>query len=157
MLAERNANTTLTDLLEAVPGYVIDDIGQQMKFADTAFRRFRALPRREIITGPVFAGSTDIGGADADFILGGLLLDCKATIAPRKLGADEINQLAGYLLLDYDDEFAISQVGLYLSRQGAEIAWDVSRFLELLGAGESLSALRGRLRTHLQTRRAAHP
>lgn len=33
-------------------------------------------------------------GADADFLLGGLLLDCKATIMPGKLGADEVSQLA---------------------------------------------------------------
>jgi hypothetical protein len=74
------------------------------------------LPRQAVTCGPVFTGSADIGGADADFILGGLLLDCKATITPRNLGAAEINQLAGYLLLDYDDEFGIRQVGLYLSR-----------------------------------------
>lgn len=34
--------------------------------------------------------------------VGGLLLDCKATINPRNLGASEVYQLAGYLLLDYD-------------------------------------------------------
>jgi hypothetical protein len=157
MLAEGTPDTTLASLLEAVPSYVIDDIGQQMALAGTAFGWFRRLPRQEIVTGPVFAGSTDIGGADADFILGGLLLDCKATIAPRKLGADEINQLAGYLLLDYDDEFGISRVGLYLSRQGAGISWKVPDFLELLGAHESLPELRSQLRTHLRACRAASP
>jgi hypothetical protein len=159
MLAAGTPDTTLGSLLEAVPGYVIDDIGQQMALADTntSFGWFRKLPRQKIVTGPAFAGSTDIGGADADFILGGLLLDCKATITPRKLGANEINQLAGYLLLDYDDEFGISRVGLYLSRQGAGIAWDVPKFLELLGAHESLPELRGQLRAHLRACRAASP
>jgi hypothetical protein len=159
LLAGGTPDTTLGGLLEAVPGYVIDDIGQQMTLADTgtSFGWFRRLPRQKIVTGPVFSGSTDIGGADADFILGGLLLDCKATIAPRKLGSNEINQIAGYLLLDYDDEFGISRVGLYLSRQGAGIAWDVPKFLELLGAHESLPELRGQLRAHLRASRAASP
>jgi hypothetical protein len=52
------------------------------------------------------------GGADADLILGGLLLDRKSTIQPRRLGRDEIYQLAAYLLLDYDDEYGIDRVGL---------------------------------------------
>lgn len=157
MLADGTADTTLDGLLEAVPGYVIDDIGQQMALAGPSFAWFRRLPPEEIVTGPVFAGSGDIGGADADFILGGLLLDCKATIYPRQLGAAEINQLAGYMLLDYDDEFGISRVGLYLSRQGAGISWPVPEFLELLGAHEPLPELRGQLRAHLRACRAAAP
>lgn len=159
LLAGGTPDTTLGGLLEAVPGYVIDDIGQQMTLADTdtSFGWFRRLPRQKIVTGPVFTGSTDIGGADADFILNGLLLDCKASIAPRKLGSNEINQIAGYLLLDYDDEFGIRRVGLYLSRQGAGITWDVPKFLELLGAHESLPELRGQLRAHLRACRAASP
>jgi hypothetical protein len=98
----------------------------------------------------VFAGSTDIGGADADFIVDGLLLDCKSTVTTYKLGTAEIYQLAGYLLLDYDDQYGICRVGLYLSRQGEEITWDVRDFLGKLGAREPLPALRRRFRDHLR-------
>ena len=77
--------------------------------------------------------SSDIGGADADFVLGGLLPDCKATTMAGKLGRDEINQLAGYLLVDYHDAFGINQVGLHLSRQGAMITWDSDRVLSAAG------------------------
>jgi hypothetical protein len=84
-------------------------------------------------------------------VIGGLLLDCKATTEPRRLGADEIHQLAGYLLLDYGDEFGIRCVGLYLSRQGTVVTWDVPRFLALLGARESLPELRAGLRSYLRT------
>jgi hypothetical protein len=79
------------------------------------------LPSATVTCGPEFAGSRDIGGADADFILDGLPLDCKATIMPRRLGADEISQLAGYLLLGYPSQYGIRKVGLYLARQGAII------------------------------------
>ncbi len=135
---------------------MVDDIGQQMALAATAFREYRALPPRAVTCGPVFTGSADIGGADADFILDGLLLDCKATIMPRKLGADEISQLLGYLLLDYGDEYGIRRVGLYLSRQGAAITWDVATFLKLLGADAPLPQLRAALRAHLRSWRATH-
>jgi hypothetical protein len=107
-----------------------------------------------VTCGPEFTGSADIGGADADFILGGLLLDCKSTTRPGKLGRDEIYQLAGYLLLDYRDQFGISRVGLYLSRQGATITWDVDEFLRLLGSAEQLPELRAQLRRHLTACRA---
>jgi hypothetical protein len=141
-------------MVKAVPGYVVRDIRQQMRLAETAFREFRALPRQAVTCGPVFTGSADIGGADADFILGGLLLDCKSTTLPGKLGRNEINQLAGYLLLDYRDEFGITRVGLYLSRQGATITWDVGEFLRLLGSAEQLPELRDQLSRYLTGCRA---
>jgi hypothetical protein len=154
MLTSATASTTLDDLVAAVPGYVVDDIGEQIVLAADTFGRFRRLRPQAVTCGPVFTGSADIGGADADFILDGLLLDCKATTMPRKLGADEIGQLAGYLLLDYDDEFGIREVGLYLSRQGAAITWAVPSFLKMLGADASLPELRGQLRAYLRSWRA---
>ncbi|MFE2675720.1 UvrD-helicase domain-containing protein [Streptomyces hygroscopicus] len=150
MLSSATPATTLDDLTAAVPGYVITDIDQQMHLAEKPFAPFRALPSASRVCGPVFAGSGDIGGADADYILGGLLLDCKATKDPRRLGREEIYQLAGYLLLDYDDQFGIHQVGLYLSRQGGLITWDAADFLRRLGASAPLAHLRAQLRQHLR-------
>lgn len=150
MLAEATPSTGLGDLTAAVPAYVIDDIGSQMRLAEKPLAPFRALPRPARVCGPVFAGSSDIGGADADYILDGLLLDCKATKNPRRLGREEIYQLAGYLLLDYDDHFGIDRVGLYLSRQGGLITWTVEEFLHRLGTTTPLPQMRGKLRKHLQ-------
>ncbi len=112
-----------------------------------------ALPQPLIKCGPAFAGSTDIGGADADFIIDGRLLDCKATTTPTRLASTEIGQLAGYLLLDYDNQYQITEVGLYLSRHGTAIAWPVPDFLRLAGAREPLPHLRGRLREYLRRHR----
>lgn len=130
--------------------YVVPEVGVD---PGPAALPFRALPQPLITCGPAFAGSTDIGGADADFIVDGLLLDCKATTTPTRLGSTEIGQLAGYLLLDYDDQYRITQVGLYLSRQGTAIAWQVPEFLRLIGTDEPLPQLRGRLREYLLRRR----
>jgi hypothetical protein len=149
MLAAATATTSLPDLTAAVAPYVIDDIAQQMRIAQRPLAPFRALPRRARICGPVFAGSSDVP-ADADFILDGLLLDCKATKEPRHFGREEIYQLAGYLLLDYDNQFRIDQVGFYLSRQGGLITWNTPDFLHRLGATTSLPQLRARFRDHLR-------
>ncbi|HEU0090437.1 MAG TPA: UvrD-helicase domain-containing protein [Pseudonocardiaceae bacterium] len=87
MLAAATASTRLADLTAAVPAYVIDDIGKQMQLAERPLAPFRALPQPAKVCGPVFAGSSDIGGADADYILDGLLLDCKATRDREDLAA----------------------------------------------------------------------
>ena len=149
MLAGATPATTLDDLTSVVPGYATEDIGRQTALAARPFAQFRALPPEVRTCGPTFQGSQDIGGADADFILGGLLLDCKAAIQPRRLGRAEIYQLAGYLLLDYDDWYGIDRVGLYLSRQGALIVWSVEDFLRRLGATVPVKDLRSLLRRHL--------
>ena len=150
LLAQASPGTRLRDLAAAVPGYVATDLQRQLKLAERVFGGFRALPADRVVCGPVFTGSADIGGADADFIIDGMLLDCKATVAPARLGSAEISQLAGYLLLDYDDQYGIDRVGLYLSRQGMGITWKVDEFLDLLGATQPLPVLRQQLRDCLR-------
>ncbi|MEU4303013.1 UvrD-helicase domain-containing protein [Kitasatospora aureofaciens] len=149
-LAGATETTTLDRLCADVQQYVVEDLRQQMELAEGPFKAFRSLPSEDRVCGPVFAGSADIGGADADFILDGLLLDCKASTRPQRLGRDEIYQLAGYLLLDYGDEYSIDQVGLYLARQGHLVVWSADEFLARLGAKTSLTGLRSRLRAHLR-------
>ncbi|MEV4094337.1 UvrD-helicase domain-containing protein [Streptosporangium saharense] len=157
LLATATATTSLADLVAAVPAYVLDDIGHQMRLAERPLAALRALPPAARVCGPIFTGSGDIGGADADYILDGLLLDCKATRTPRRLGREEIYQLAGYLLLDYDDEYGIDHVGLYLSRQGALITWETRDFLHRLGARMPLARLRAAFRAHLRAAAASRP
>jgi hypothetical protein len=129
---------------------VVDDISLQLALAESfgPFGNLRSLPAEHRICGPVFAGSTHVDGADADFILGGRLIDCKATVRPDRLGRAEVYQLVGYLLLDYDDTFRIDRLGLYPSRQGAFIDWRTDDFLGLLSADIPLPRLRQPARTH---------
>ncbi|NUV78206.1 hypothetical protein [Streptomyces fungicidicus] len=138
----------LDDMAAAVPDYVVDDIRAQMALASSPgpFTTLRGLPADRRICGPVFNGSLHVGGADADFVLDRALIDCKATIRPERLGRAEIYQLAGYLLLDYSNQYAIEKVSLYLSRQGALIDWSVADFLGLLGARLGLPDLRAACR-----------
>lgn len=153
MLATASPSTTLDDLIDAVPSYAIKDIADQLRLSQEPLALFQGLTSSAYVCGPVFAGSSDIGGADADLVLGGVLLDCKASTRPQHLGRDEVHQLAGYLLLDYDNAYRIDHVGLYLSRQGGLITWEVDDFLRRLGASAPLSRLRTDFRRHLRSYR----
>ncbi|MFC4497075.1 hypothetical protein ACFPA8_23370 [Streptomyces ovatisporus] len=134
-----------------MPMYVLEDISEQMKLAEESFAPFRQLPEEERVCGPAFASSSDLGGADADVIAGGLLIDCKATTRPPVAPPGRaVQQLAGYLLLDYDDTYGIDRVALYLSRQGALVQWTVPESLTVMGATAPLPRLRDLLREHLR-------
>ncbi|MFJ2607953.1 hypothetical protein ACIO13_23705 [Streptomyces sp. NPDC087425] len=134
----------LEGLLEQVPDYVPGDLTAQAVLADRpgALQWVLTAPASQRVCGPVFTGSNDVGGGDADFIAAGCLIDCKSTIHPARVGRAHLYQLAGYLLLDYDNAYGIDRVGLYLSRQGKLIDWESRHFLQLLGARRTLPELR---------------
>lgn len=79
---------------------------------------------------PGFAGSKLVGGADADWIIGDTLIDCKVY---NRLSVSELRgfllQLLGYVMLDLDDRFGIRQVGIWLPRQGLMPTWSLTRLL----------------------------
>lgn len=134
---------TVDDLLAAVPAYAVEDLAAQAEVASAALGGLRAACPPELVhAGPDFAGSPDVGGADADLIAGDLLIDVKGTITPSRLGKHEFCQLLGYALLDYDDEYRIGRLGFYLSRFGRLITWPVDEYLALLGSSRSLVELR---------------
>jgi hypothetical protein len=117
-------------------------LAAQSRAASSALAQLRAAHApNEVHPGPTFAGSADVGGADADIIIGDLLLDVKAK-AKATVGREEFYQLAGYVLLDYDDHYGIDRVGLYLSRFGHLITWTVADYLGLLGCQRPIAELR---------------
>ncbi|WP_406164830.1 hypothetical protein [Streptomyces sp. NBC_00996] len=77
------------------------------------------LPAGQCFCAPTFCGSSDVGGADADFIAAGNLIDCKATICPERIGADGIHQPAGYLLLDPRAHVPLGGTGLEKRRRSS--------------------------------------
>lgn len=102
--------------------------------------------------GPTFVGSPDVGGADADVISGGLLLEWKATLGDRRrsdgrrycsLDRITLQQLLGYLLLDYQDEYAIDALGVYAARYAYLVTWPAAELLaEMAGGPVDLAELR---------------
>jgi len=100
---------------------------------------------------PTFAGSSDVGGADADIIIDGQLIEIKASILP-KISSSWLYQLVGYVLLDYDDHHHFHSVGIYMARQGLLLTWPLMDFVHLLTGNDqiSLTQLRQEFRTVCQ-------
>ena len=79
---------------------------------------------------PVFAGSSAIGGADADFIIANTIFELKTTKTLNTAAVQNaLLQLLGYSLLDYDDEYEIRRVGIYFARHGWVRAWPLWELL----------------------------
>lgn len=115
------------------------------------------LPVTGAICGPAFAGSHAVGGADADLIIKNCLYDIKTTVNPRSRLVEGLRQLIGYALLDWDNQYALDQVGFYFARQGACMTWPLSKLIvECASSGSAdLGTLRGRIQS-LATRERGH-
>lgn len=142
-LAALGKSMTLPALLQAVPDYAARDLAAQVRKAQPALGPVRSgTTPGACRTGPVFAGSTDVDGADADLIAGTLMIDIKATKVVTRLPAPALKQLIGYALLDYPNHYGLTHVGLYLTRLGRLMTWDVHELVHMMGARAPLSDLR---------------
>jgi hypothetical protein len=120
---------TLTDLLHLAHQIWIDDL---RALSRVCVPHLPELAREPLVLNPTFAGSVDVGGADADLIAGGCLVDIKTTIYPKFRRTRVLYQLLGYVFLDYDDSFAVDSVAVYLSRQGLLVRWSLEPLLTTL-------------------------
>lgn len=151
-LGDADATFGLDELLAQVPAYAVDDIVTVAGMADVGLNSVRSTTGPDdVLLGPTFAGSGDVGGADADWIADGLLVDVKATSKPNTLSLVDVYQLACYALLDYDDHYEIARVGWYLARAGWFVTWDLDEFLRLLGTDCPIGDLRGCVADVVQT------
>lgn len=80
--------------------------------------------------GPTFTGSA-LMKADADLITAGLLLDLK-TDSKFSLGVTVLFQVIGYALLDVDDAYALTELGIFSARYAQLAIWDLSTLLDEL-------------------------
>jgi len=139
-----NNFNNLDEILAVVPRAAVEDMVMLVRVAarsDLAGLRTRASPAA-VTTGPLFAGSVDVGGADGDLIIAGTLIDIKTTMHPARHVPAGIRQLLGYLLIDYTDQHSLTGIGIYLARQGELLAWKLRELLPRLGATTPLDILR---------------
>ena len=139
------------DLLNLAEPLWLDDMRRlSWRFYDE-FSRLFDLP---YILNPTFDGSIAIGGADADLIVGGTLIDIKTSIKPQ-IAAYFIRELLGYTLLDYSDRYHIDSIGLYMSRQGILFKWSLDEVIADLCPGQppSIAGLRARFQEVVSTLR----
>lgn len=96
--------------------------------------------------GATFVQSCALGGADADLIADGQLLELKATAQTQVARRFQLWQLLGYLLADTDDAYAIHRFGLVALRWRNTISWSTEEYLRALGAAEGTSLAEWRVR-----------
>lgn len=145
-------NRTVADLLAKASDAVVADLcALSWGFHDHC----TALLARPAVLNPTFDGSHDIGGADADLIVDGCLIDIKTTVKPR-VDPSWLYQLLGYVLLDYTDRYQIRAVALYLARQQRLLRWPLDAFLANLAGSVAppLADVRARFQAVLQVETA---
>ncbi len=131
---------TLDDLTALCEERVVTDL---VSLAAMFFKSASELVQGEVIElNPTFSGSSGLGGADADFIIDGCLVELKTTKKPKP-GRQEFWQLVGYVLADWDDQYQIDSVGYYYSRQGVTLRWPLDGFLRSL-AGKAVDLAKTR-------------
>ncbi len=142
-LVEAGPSASVEDLLALAEPAWLDDLAVLTEAFGT---QFPASGVRSHALNPTFRGSRDVGGADADLILDRCLIDVKTTES-TSCKREHLWQLAGYLLLDYDDEYNMTDVGLYSARHPKLLAWNADAFLnELAAASIARQELRSELR-----------
>jgi hypothetical protein len=123
-------------LLNTVPKSEALDIS---KLAETILSVWGSRINQPYVPNPTFAGSVDVGGADADWILGDTLYDCKTSRKRNPFDVQHFLQIVGYVLLDYDNTYNIQQVGWYFARQQIILEMPINRiFRDLTKSRESL-------------------
>ena len=133
-LAKVSMIASAEDVLATIPDSWTDDI------AAVCGRLLSQVPLAgETILNPTFALSRGVGGADADLVLGGCLIDIKSTVNPR-LDLVWLLQLLGYTLLDSEDEYHIDSLGILLARQALMTRWSLDALLDT-AAGSSRRSL----------------
>ncbi len=100
--------------------------------------------------GPTLAGSELMAG-DADLIAAGLLLELKVSAKAVSLAVTDAWQLLGYALMDYTDEFGITDVAVFRARHAYLATWNLEALLsELAGRPVSVADVRAEFRELLE-------
>ena len=119
----------IANMREAVAP-VVDQLGQEIA-AGVGY-----------VPNPDFLGSLAVGGADADWLGGDLLVELKTREKITNPWLREtLFQLLGYTLLDLDDSLGIRRVGILLPRQPFFAVWGLDELLGR-GAADALPSLR---------------
>ncbi len=144
-LPERSAAA----LLSAAPDAALDQLAQIRAALESALLPVIRTRSGPWALGPAFAGS-QIMKADADLISDGLLVELKTNAKKPSLGITDLWQVLGYVLLDYTDEFAITDVAVFQARNCYLAVWNTDDLLsQLAGKPTSASELRAEFRTLL--------
>lgn len=137
-------------LLEAVPDAGLEQLAALRDMLESALLPAVDSKNGLWAIGPTFAGSQIMRG-DADLIAGGLLMELKTTTRKPSLGVTDLWQILGYVLMDYIDEYGITDVALFSARYGYLAQWNLDTLLpQLAGRPVTTRALRAEFRELLE-------
>lgn len=147
----RNANNG-SELLDSIDPLKLLDLETLRLGADEQIAKWRIAIEEgsKLNPNPTFQGSPLVGGADADWMIGDTLIECKTTesLANYRI-RDFVLQLLGYTLLDFDDTLGIRSLGVWMPRRSAFHSWTLD---EIIGesAESALPELRRKFRCGLE-------
>jgi len=141
-----NSDTPIERLLAYWPEPVVEDMH---RLSSLFWETQQELCGRPCALNPTFEGSNSVGGADADLICNGCLLEFKTTVGTA-VDTDWLYQLVGYAALDYSDRYGIRELGFYFPRHGRLVRWSTEEFLTRASSGAITSL--PLLRAHVQAR-----
>lgn len=149
------------DLLALASPAAIDQLTQLRRVLEQALLPGLATRHGTWALGPTFTGSALLK-ADADLIAAGLLLEVKTSQGARRpdgtrraaLDKLDLLQLIGYALLDFNDDYQITELGIFAARFGYLATWPAAALLsEMAGHEVNLPATRDDFRQLLLNER----
>lgn len=106
--------------------------------------QFTGLNSELIYLNPTFDGSLDVGGADAQLIVGTRLVDVRTTHKRRPLTLEGFYQQIAYCLLDYSDEYGLAKIVWVYPRQQTFLSYSLDKIIK------NLAQLRADLEQYLE-------
>ena len=113
----------------------LEDLSAVSRAAIADHARLRSAA--DLRLGPTFAQSFALGGADADIIADGELIELKSTSQAGVVGRAELWQVVGYVLADSDDAHRIRQCTVSALRRRRSVTWDAQELVDALADGRS--------------------
>ncbi len=112
------------DAIFSVDPADVDDLRSLVSLIDDNNEMWK---RKPLYLNPTFGeSSTFVGGADADLIIDGTLIDIKTT-KYLELKKEYLRQLIGYYILNLreDDPYNVRSLGIYFSRHGVLLTFPI--------------------------------
>lgn len=146
----RPDTVTAEELLGLAPAAAIEQLAACREQAEASLLPVLRERTGRWTLGPLFDGS-ELIAADADLIASGTLVEIKTSLGNKRkdgtrhtsLDRATLLQLVGYVLLDFDDHYALRELLLFQARYAYVVVWDLHELLHTLaGRSVDLSALR---------------
>jgi hypothetical protein len=117
-------------LLRSVPKPERDDVKQLIGSIDSIWHISEMSLLLEFEPNPIIPNAHFVGGADADWIYGGTLYDCKCSWKNRPFTEKHLKQVVGYALLDWDNKLELTGLGWYYARQRTIIEYPIGNLIK---------------------------